>query len=65
MDVQAPVIEVWRAFLQLCSVLALAVREVWRCSSMDNVKSLVATAGLVYVFPEVYPLLIEIIRKYV
>ena len=59
------VAEIWRAFLALCNVLALAVREVWHHSTIENVKSMVATAVLIYVFPEVCPLLIKALKKYV
>ena len=49
--------ELWRAGKSACS-------ELWRCCTRENAQWLVANGLIVYYFPEVFPVLLEGLRRY-
>lgn len=60
---QAMLTELWRAFVTFADVIHGALSEIWRNCTRDNLSSLIATGIILYVFPEVYSILMELLRK--
>lgn len=55
--------EIWRALLVLGHVIMSACHEIWLHCSKENVSSLVAVGIILYAFPEVYNVLMELLKK--
>ena len=60
---QAMLTELWRAFITFGSVICGALSEIWRNCTHDNLSSLIAIGIILYAFPEVYSILMELLRK--
>lgn len=60
---QAMLTELWRAFIAFGNVICGALPEIWRNCTRDNLSSSIAIGITLYVLPEVYSILMELLRK--
>jgi hypothetical protein len=55
--------ELWRAFITFANVIHGALSKIWWNCTCDNLSSLIAIGIILYTFPEVHSILMELLSK--